>query len=114
MAVDANANAPGFAIADEAVVISNRDVKAICEYIESRGEVLSGVSTIIDRLSAYASPLLLFAASESPKLLKNNGVPSWFVVSSLSSYSVAMTVIWLTFSFYASRFWIPYQNVLIN
>ena len=60
---------------------------------------LSGVSTIIDRLSAYASPLLLFAASESPKLLKNNGVPSWFVVSSLSSYSVAMTVIWLTFSF---------------
>ena len=76
--------------------------------------LFSGVSTIIDRLSAYASPLLLFAASESPDLLKNNGFAPSLVVLSLSVYSVLLAVLWMTFSFYAENYWLPYQNILFN
>ena len=71
-------------------------------------------STVIDRLSAYAAPLLLFSASESPNVLKHIGVPSVLVVSLLSAYSLAVTVAWLTFSYYASNYWIPYQTILFK
>lgn len=76
--------------------------------------LLPSVSTVIDRISAYASPLLIFAVSESPKLMKINGIPSSFVVTFFALYSVFQTALWLRFSIYASTYWIPYQNILIN
>ena len=76
--------------------------------------LFASVSTIIDRLSAYASPLLLLATSESPKLLKNDWLASSFVVLLLSVYSLLMAIAWLTFSFYAESYWLPYQNILIK
>ena len=46
IAVDSNPQAPGFALADEALVVSNRDVPKIISTIEARGLVVDAVSTM--------------------------------------------------------------------
>ena len=55
-------------------------------------------STVVDRLSAYASPLLIFAASESPAVLKRNGLAHSLVVGSIVIYSFLLTLAWLSAS----------------
>ena len=63
-------------------------------------------STVVDRLSAYASPLLIFAASESPAVLKDSLAHS-LVVGSIVIYSFLLTLAWLSASYYAINYWIP-------
>ncbi|MFK7896049.1 MAG: ATP-grasp domain-containing protein [Myxococcota bacterium] len=46
LAVDGDANAPGFALADDSVVISNRDVAAILGHLEQTNTQIDGVSTM--------------------------------------------------------------------
>lgn len=46
IAVDGNEFAPGFSIADKSILVSNRDVAAICKHLDASSEKIEGVSTM--------------------------------------------------------------------
>ena len=71
LAADSNPNAPGFRFADEAAVVSNRDVvalKRLCDESDSRGHPIVGVLVMGTDLPQIAAELALYLQIPGPSV----------------------------------------------
>ena len=71
-------------------------------------------STISDRLSAYFLPLLLYGITIIPDISDRFNLRANLATFLICLYSLALTLSWLAFSYYAENYWLPYENILFT
>ncbi|HET9810621.1 MAG TPA: EpsG family protein, partial [Sphingomicrobium sp.] len=69
-------------------------------------------TAIVDRLGVYLVPLQIFVLSRVPTAFGTRHRQNLLLLTLIIVYSLTVELVWLNFSSWSSRAWIPYQNYI--